>query len=241
MTATNCLIRAIVFDGDDTLWLTQRIYWNAREQFLDVMVRMGFDREASFNRFEAIDLANIPTRKLSMHRFPHSMAQTYRELTEAAGKPVDAAVESEVRAIGYSVFEIAPALIEGAREMLETLRAETDIRLILMTAGDAEVQNRRIDTSGLRDLFHAIYIPELKKNEDYVAMLAKEELRPDEAWMIGNSIKSDILPADAAGMRTAFLTTGSSWAYDKVATFPASTVRVESLPAFLAIVLPVHA
>ena len=206
-------LRAIIFDADDTLWDTQVLYERAKEQFYDWMAREGFgDQEAVATALTRTDLANMPLYGFSRHRFPQSMKDVYDRLTTQAGRKADPEKLEQVAEIGYGVFRQRAQLVEGAGEVLVKLQRQ--YRLLLYTAGDAEVQADRIQDSELGRHFQATYIRPQKTVAELAALLEAEHLQPAETWMVGNSLKSDINPALKLGLRGILVRAGG-WAYDE--------------------------
>lgn len=188
--------KAIIFDGDDTLWDTQPLYEQAKKQFA------AYLREASEDHVglaDVIDLLNrIDAEKVKLMgfspaRFPSAMIDTYRLVRHMQNQALDPADERAIEAIGYSVFTDAPMVYEDAPQVLSCLKQF--YMLCLATKGDFQVQQARIVTSGLESYFDRVYILKEKTDAEYGAILMDIGLQPGQAWVVGNSIRSDINPA----------------------------------------------
>jgi putative hydrolase of the HAD superfamily len=193
----------VVFDGDDTLWSTEPLYDEARSIARAIVAACGLDPERWESLERQIDVENVALLGYSPERFPTSCVQAY-EAVVGSGQPADAATAERIRAAARSVFERDPPLLPGALETLSMLRAR-DIRLALLTKGDHEVQLRRIASSGLAALFDVIEIVPEKSPETIRLVTATLGVKPASAWMVGNSMRSDVLPALAAGLHAIWI------------------------------------
>jgi putative hydrolase of the HAD superfamily len=195
---------AVVFDGDDTLWSTEPLYDQARNAARAEVVRAGLDGEAWEQAERQIDVENVSRLGFSVERFPTSCVQAYDAVARASGQIPSPQVADRVRAAARTVFDLDPPLMPGAREMLLRLRS-TGVRLALLTKGDAALQERRIERSGIADLFDVIRIVPEKPPEAFRAVAAALGVELDDAWSVGNSVRSDIMPAIDAGLRAVWI------------------------------------
>jgi putative hydrolase of the HAD superfamily len=206
------LDQTIVFDGDDTLWETQALYDDAKECFFSLLARRGFSPESVAAKFEEIDVGNVARLGFSRERFPHSMLETYEFCCRQAGQNPDETIARHVMALGSAVFDTRPAVRADAVDVLERLRKL--YRIVLLTAGDHNVQRARIEQSQLGQYFDAVRIVPLKSYEAWSELVATDRLHPGQTWSVGNSVRSDINPAIALGMKCV-LVAAQSWAYEQ--------------------------
>jgi putative hydrolase of the HAD superfamily len=230
------MVLGVVFDGDDTLWSTEQLYDSARSRARDVVGESGVDAAKWEEHERRIDVQNVDTLGFSMERFPTSCVQAYEGLCRSTGRPIEASISDRVRQAAQSVFEHDPPLVPGARETLTFLRAR-GARLALLTKGDQELQSRRVERSGLRDLFDVIKIVPEKSPSIIRDILDDLGVDKDCAWMVGNSIRSDVLPAIDAGIRAIWIK-AHVWEYertrDKVVMDHVMTAsRVGDIPALI--------
>lgn len=214
----------VVFDADDTLWRTQPLYDRARERMVLLLSSRGFDAA----EVEAWERAK--SLGYSMHRFPGSLKETVEHFL-GEGETAWAAF-----GIGYEVFSSQAEPTEGIERVLERLY-RSGFRLAMLTAGEDTVQQGRIRTFAHRGLFEEIRIVPSKTSEVFARLLSDLAADPSSSWMIGDSLRSDILPADSAGMRTIHYDT-HNWAAHEVRghDVPAKTSVVSDLggvPDFL--------
>jgi putative hydrolase of the HAD superfamily len=203
----------VVFDGDDTLWSTEQLYDDARSRARLIVEEAGLDgaRWEEHERF--IDVQNVAEFGYGIERFPTSCVRAYGEVCGFIGRPADAKIAERIKQTAQSVFEREPPLISNARETLTFLRAR-GARLALLTKGDPEVQLRRIESSGLRDLFDVIRIVPEKSPAIIRDVVAALGVDVDSAWMVGNSMRSDVLPAIDAGLRAVQIP-AHVWEYER--------------------------
>ena len=205
--------RAIVFDGDDTLWETEALYDDARQRAREVVEDSGLDGE----RWEAlerrIDVANVERFGHGAERFPTSCVEAYDRLSALNGEPVDARIREAVRAAARGVFERPAPLVAHARQTLDALR-DLGFRLGLLTKGDAEVQRLRVEQSGLADLFDVIEIVDTKTPEAIGSVVDRLGTPLQGALSVGNSMRSDVLPSLAAGVRPVWID-AHVWEYER--------------------------
>jgi putative hydrolase of the HAD superfamily len=204
--------RGVIFDGDDTLWRTESLYDEARaaaRAALGESAEIGARWEELQRR---IDVENVAILGFSSERFPTSCVQAYQQLSEHS-VVYDATVAAAVRNAAAQVFNRDPELVPGAHETLNALRVD-GTRLALLTKGDLGVQRRRVITSGLEKYFDLVRIVS-EKSPDTIRTIAAELRVPlRNAWMVGNSVRSDVMPALEAGIRAIWIE-AHVWEYER--------------------------
>jgi putative hydrolase of the HAD superfamily len=206
-------VLGLVFDGDDTLWKTEHLYDMARLRARRVVEGSGL----SGARWEEIerrtDIENVGTLGFSTERFPASCVQAYEQLCDEIARQPDTRVAARINKAARTAFLSRAPLVARARKTLERLRASGH-KLALLTKGDAELQNKRIHASGLGDLFEVIaVVPE--KNADVIRrVVACLGVQPEQACMVGNSLRSDVLPALEAGLQAVWID-AHVWEYER--------------------------
>ncbi|HSY99195.1 MAG TPA: HAD family hydrolase [Terriglobales bacterium] len=208
-----CVVLGVVFDGDDTLWSTEQLYDDARSRARYVVAQSGLDAARWEECERRIDVQNVANLGYSTERFPSSCVQAYEQLCRSMGRAVNAQTCVRVREAARSVFERDPPLVPGARETLMFLRAK-GARLALLTKGDHELQLRRLQRSGLRDLFDVIRVVPEKSPAIIRDVVSALGVDVGCAWMVGNSIRSDVLPAIDAGLRAVWID-AHVWEYER--------------------------
>jgi putative hydrolase of the HAD superfamily len=229
-------VLGVVFDGDDTLWSTEQLYDDARSRARSVVSESGLDGTTWEEWERRIDVQNVDRLGYSIDRFPSSCVEAYELLCRSTKRAVDAEIASRVREAARSVFERDPSLVSGARETLMALR-ESGVRLALLTKGDVQLQSRRIERSGLRELFDVIQIVPDKSPAIIREVVAALGVDVGSAWMVGNSMRSDVLPAIDAGLRVVQIP-AHVWEYERTCDHIAddrviTTSRLADIPPLI--------
>ncbi len=208
--ASSVACHAVIFDGDDTLWLTEGLYDAARDAARALVEAAGLDGRAWEAAQRRIDLANVARFGHQATRFPTSSVEA---LAEIAGGTIARQLQAAVWTAAASVFETVAPLRDHADLVLDELTAR-GFRLALLTKGDREVQTHRIDTSGLAGHFEVIEIVDHKTAADFRRVAATLEVEVAGVVSIGNSIRSDVLPSLEAGIRALWLP-AYVWDYER--------------------------
>lgn len=186
-------IAAIAFDADDTLWHNERVFRLTEERFAALLGDHAPAPDVASRLLEA-ERRNLRLYGYGIKGFTLSMIETALEVT--GGKVATAAI-AEILAAGRDMMSHPVEVFPQVRETLETLRG--DFRLVLITKGDLFDQERKLAASGLAELFHAVEIVSDKNAATYQRLFARHGDGAERAMMVGNSVKSDILPAIEAG------------------------------------------
>ena len=206
------MLPLVVFDGDDTLWMTESLYDTARERSAGVVTSVGLE-PARFEKLQReIDVTNFTRYGLSPKRFPTSSSEAYLALAAEVGVPALASVAQAVYDASASVFETAAPLATHAEKTLRELRPT--YRTMILTKGDPVVQRRRVDESGLAPFLDAACIVEVKDAAVFMALLKEMGVEAATSWSIGNSYGSDVHPAVMAGMRAIWID-ARVWAHER--------------------------
>lgn len=216
-------LTTIGFDADDTLWHNERFFRLTQARFAALLAD-----HAAPDRLEARLLAaehrNIGTYGFGVKGFTLSMIETAIEVS--AGQ-VPASVIGEILAAGREMLAHPIEILPQAREAVEALAGR--YRLVLVTKGDLLDQERKLAQSGLGDLFDAVEIVSDKTAETYRTVFARHGTGADQGLMVGNSLKSDVLPMLAAGGWGVHVPHGLTWALEH-ALPPANHPRFAELP-----------
>lgn len=196
----------LIFDADDTLWENNIHFERAIEDFLDFLAHSTLTRQEVRAVLDEIELANFRVHGYGSAAFIRNLQLCYERLAERDIGEDDLAT---VMAFGERILVQPMELIDGVEETLGRLVGRHD--LTLLTKGHPEEQQLKIDRSGLNDYFrHAEVVPE-KEPATYAALVKRLDLNPARTWMIGNSPKSDINAALAAGLNAVFIPHHATW------------------------------
>ncbi|MEO1055155.1 MAG: HAD family hydrolase [Bacteroidota bacterium] len=204
----------ILIDGDDTLWKTQELYNDAKSKFAYLLREKGFfnSDEEIIKRLDEIDSSRVPLRGLTKQRFIESMLILYGLLCGEGeiGYRID--VEKEI--IGISkTLKRPPELFDDVPKALGKLKRY--FRLVLFTSGHTNTQKRKIFSlkPNIVTWFDEIRFISIKNEKRLIKELTSMQLEPSEVWCVGNSLRSDVLPAINVGAKAVLVERGS-WLYD---------------------------
>lgn len=181
-------IKVIGFDADDTLWVNETYFRNAELEFAKLLAQYETANKIDQELFKK-EMQNLPLYGYGVKGFVLSMVEMALELSNYQIEPKT--IES-ILEIGKEMINKPVELLEGVEEVLKVLSKK--YRLILATKGDLLDQERKLEKSGLLDYFHHIEVLSDKKEENYSRLLNHLDIKPSEFLMVGNSLKSDILP-----------------------------------------------
>jgi putative hydrolase of the HAD superfamily len=198
-------ITTIGFDADDTLWQNEAFYRITQERFADLLADYA-DAGTLHARLLEAERRNLGHYGFGIKGFMLSMIETAIEVTE---ERVPAGVISEILSAGQEMLAHPIELLPEAEETVRRL-AETH-RLVLITKGDLLDQERKLAQSGLGEVFDAVEIVSDKTGSVYSRAFSAHGDGPDRAMMVGNSMKSDVLPAIEAGAWGVFVPHGLTW------------------------------
>jgi putative hydrolase of the HAD superfamily len=216
----------LIFDADDTLWENNRIFEEVIADFIDWLDHPTLDAAGVRRVLDDIERANIAVHGYGTRAFSRNLEQAFRHLAPRAVTDADlAAIAELVRRLTWEELEI----IEGVPETLDALALRHD--LLLLTKGDDEEQRRKIAVSGLAGRFRAALVVAEKDAAAYHDVVAAHDLDPARTWMVGNSPRSDVLPALEAGLRAVFVPHQHTWSLEHT-DLPAGDERVLELRRF---------
>jgi putative hydrolase of the HAD superfamily len=218
--------QTLIFDADDTLWHNNVLFERVIADFIGWLAHPTLDHAAVRAIFNDVERLNTVTRGYGSLVFLQSLADT---LERALRRPATEADRRQIAEFAVALLEHRVELIEDVPQTLSTLAQRHD--LLLLTKGQHEEQQRKIEVSGVAQHFRSLNIVAEKNVSVYQQLIETESLDPDATWMIGNSPKSDILPARHAGMRAVFIPNEFTWALEE-ATLDATDRGVLRLDRF---------
>jgi len=205
-------IKTIAFDADDTLWVNEPYFRKAEDQFCALMEDY-LPKHSSHKELFAIEIKNLPLYGYGIKAFTLSMIEAAMSISN---KTIDLLAIEKMMAIGREMLEAPVELIDGVEEVLKALQGK--YRLVLATKGDLLDQERKLEKSGLADYFHHIEIMSEKKVPNYQKLIQHLAISPNQFLMIGNSLKSDVLPVLELGGHAFHVPFHTTWAYEQVET-----------------------
>lgn len=201
-------ITTVGLDADDTLWHNETIFRLTHARFAELLAEAA-DPAMIEARLAEVERRNLRLYGYGVKGFTLSMIETAMELTDGR---VDPAVIREILAAGRDMLAHPVEPLSGVEAALATLSER--YRLVLITKGDLLDQERKLAASGLGDLFAAVEIVSEKTRDTYSRVFARHGSGAEEAAMIGNSMRSDVLPALEAGAWAAHVPYVITWAHE---------------------------
>ena len=196
----------LLIDADDTLWENNIYFERAIGRFISFLNHHEFSSEQVREVLNDVERECIVKHGYGLHSFAHALVDTFERLSPAPVTP-----ELHAQVISFTEI-IENHSIEFLPEVPETLEyLSRNNRLILVTKGALEEQSGKVERSGVKNHFEAVEIVAEKKPEVYAQLADKYDCNHSHTWMIGNSPKSDINPALAAGLNAIFVPHGDTW------------------------------
>ena len=224
----------IAFDADDTLWHNETIFQATESQFAALLSAYHAE-EWVRERLFATEMKNLAHFGYGIKGFTLSMIETAIELS---GGRITGGEIQQILEWGHQMLAAPVELLDGVRETIEALAPHH--RLMLLTKGDLFDQESKLARSGLGELFAAVEIVSDKNAATYRRIIARSGVEPQRFLMVGNSLKSDVLPALDAGARAVHVPYVTTWAHEVVpeeALAGREIVRIDhiaALPAWIA-------
>ncbi|HCL90115.1 MAG TPA: hypothetical protein DHW70_02130 [Candidatus Atribacteria bacterium] len=223
-------IKTIIFDLDDTLIKTSKLYNHARDEFSSLMQELGFNSEESLIKLDEVDINYIKEYGFVKERYPLSLGKTYEYFSQKNGKEINPELKKKIEEIGWQVFRQIPELVDGVYQVLETLSKK--YFLILATLGDPQVQEEKVRVSGLKKYFSEVYVLKHKNVEEYQNILRQHNLDKKDTWIIGNSVRSDLNPGLKLGINC-ILIPYLSWKFEEEEPLSENYLQLDSLKEVL--------
>ncbi|MFG2050377.1 HAD family hydrolase [Micromonospora sp. NPDC048935] len=206
----------LIFDADDTLWENNVVFEQVINDFLEWLDHPTLDRTEIRLILDDIERANTVAHGYGSKVFLRSLAECLERLRE---RPATDSERQDIARLAVALVEHQVELMPGVADALDELAGRHE--LLLLTKGDQADQQRKLDACGLLHHFRAAHIVAEKDVETYRWLIREHRLDPSRAWMIGNSPKSDILPARAAGLNAVFIPNENTWVLENDELDPA--------------------
>ncbi len=213
------MIRIIGFDADDTLWHNESIFDRAQQRYRSLLAKYHPAAEVDRILF-ATEMRNLPLYGYGVKGFMLSTVETAITLTQGT---ISAQEIREIVALGQEMLAHPVELLPGVAEVVPLLAR--DYRLLLITKGDLHHQERKIAESRLAPHFHAIEILSEKDGATYERVLRRHGVAIGEFVMVGNSLKSDILPVLGLGGAGVHIPYHITWQHEHVDEPPHTHAR----------------
>ena len=216
----------IAFDADDTLWENETYFAEAEQEFTGLLEDF-LPRHTVARELLKTEIDNLPLYGYGIKAFMLSMVETAIRISD--GKIPVPVLERIVR-IGREMLDKPVVLLDGVTTVLDELKGK--YKLVLATKGDLLDQERKLRKSNLEGYFHHIEIMSEKKEPDYQKLIRHLDIKPSQFMMIGNSLKSDVMPVINLGGTGVHVPFHTTWEHEKIEVdlksdrfFPLTTLK----------------
>jgi putative hydrolase of the HAD superfamily len=207
--------QVLIFDADDTLWEFNHLFERVIDDYLEWLAHPTQSTDEIRATLLDIEAANAAAHGYGTQVFLRSLRDCFLHLNE---RPVTDDEQAAIDALAVPLLEHHVTPLPGVVETLTALG--TRHRLLLLTKGATDEQQRKIDASALAPHFEHLHIVAEKDVDTYREVTRRHDLDPVTTWMIGNSPKSDVAPARAAGLRAVYIPNVNTWALEHVELDP---------------------
>ncbi|PQJ78810.1 HAD family hydrolase [Polaribacter porphyrae] len=216
-------IKVIAFDADDTLWVNETYFREAEHQFAKLLSKYETENKIDQELFKK-EIDNLYFYGYGIKGFILSMIECALEISnyQISSKTIESIIN-----IGKEMLEKPIELIDGIEDVLQNLQQK--YKLIVATKGDLLDQERKLEKSNLLNYFHHIEVMSDKKTKDYKKLIKHLDIKPSELLMIGNSLKSDVLPLVEIGASAIHIPFHTTWIHEEVTVQETSTTNYKTL------------
>lgn len=203
-------LKVIAFDADDTLFVNEPYFQETEQKFCALMADYLSIQGLSQELFR-IEIDNLPLYGYGIKGYILSMIEAAMKISD---KTISIEIIAKIVQYGKELLERPIELLDGVEETLQALHGK--YKLVVATKGDLLDQRRKLHNSGLGHYFHHIEVMSDKQETDYRDLLKRLEIQPEEFFMIGNSLKSDVLPVLGIGGYAVHIPFHTTWAHEKI-------------------------
>lgn len=203
-------LKVIAFDADDTLFVNEPYFQETEEKFCALMSDYLSHQGLSQELFKT-EIANLELYGYGIKGYILSMIEAAMRISN---KTISIEVVEKITEYGKELLQKPIELLDGVEETLQALSGK--YKLVVATKGDLLDQRRKLHNSGLGHYFHHIEVMSDKKEKDYEDLLKRLEINAEEFFMIGNSLKSDVLPVLNIGGHAVHIPFHTTWEHEKI-------------------------
>ena len=198
--------QSLLVDADDTLWENNVYFERAIADFISFLNHREYSPQQVRKVLDNVEREGILKHGYGLHSFTIALVDTFERLSL---EPITQELHEKILGFARAIAEQPLEILPGVAETLSYLSEKH--HLILMTKGAITEQSGKVERSGLQQYFSAVEIVAEKDQPTYRGLLSKYALTPDSTWMVGNSPRSDINPALAAGLNAVFVPHDNTW------------------------------
>ena len=211
--------QTLLIDADDTLWENNVYFEQTIASFIERLNHQHMSPREVRDFLNDVERENILKHGYGSHSFAHSLVTCFERL---ARQPITPELHEFIWGFAHRVSTSTMEVIRGVPETLDYLNHRGH-HLIVMTKGNITEQSGKVERSGLKNYFAAVEIVAEKNESAYRGIIDKYNFAPETTWMVGNSPKSDINPALAAGINAVFVPHDNTWILEHESVNPAPT------------------
>lgn len=204
------MIKVIAFDADDTLWVNETYFRDAEDQFCALLQDYLPYEECQKYLYE-MEMRNLPLYGYGIKPFGLSLIEAAIEITEGA---VSIEIVQEIIEMAKEMLNAPIQLLDGIEDVLKEL--SHNYKLIVATKGDLLDQERKLNKSGLSGYFHHIEVMSNKQPQNYRKLINHLDIEPLSFLMIGNSLKSDVVPVLEVGAHAYHIPFHTTWQHEMI-------------------------
>jgi putative hydrolase of the HAD superfamily len=205
-------LKVIAFDADDTLWVNEPYFQNTEKKFCSLLEDFLPEHSISSELFK-VEIENLSLYGYGIKGYILSMIEAALNISE---KKISIEIIDIILEYGKQMLNEPIELLDGVEEVLSALKP--NYRLVVATKGDLLDQERKLKKSGLAHYFHHIEIMSDKQEDDYIKLIKHLDIDPGEFMMVGNSLKSDVMPVLNIGGSAIHVPFHTTWAHEHVET-----------------------
>lgn len=203
-------LKVIAFDADDTLFVNEPYFQETEHKFCALMSDYLSQQGLSQELFR-VEIQNLDLYGYGIKGYILSMIEAAMKISN---NTISIEIIEKIVAYGKELLQKPIELLDGVEETLQLLHGK--YKLVVATKGDLLDQRRKLHNSGLGHYFHHIEVMSDKKEQDYLDLLKRLEINADEFFMIGNSLKSDVLPVLEIGGYAVHIPFHTTWEHEKI-------------------------
>lgn len=226
----------LIFDLDDTLIHTHLVYLQVTAEIIDRMEELGIFDDNLYYTLDSYDQETVEEDGcFKQDAFPRAVQKTYDFYCQKLNLEYSDEVAAELNEIAWQINSIKYEPVDGAKLLLDALAESGKYAMVLLTRGDEEIQNKKVKDNGFHNYFDEVIVAPIKDARVFGDVIAKYGVTTKNTWIIGNSVRSEIIPAQQLGAKHILTAVTESWSYEDVENAPHCPV-VKSLPDCLPII-----
>jgi putative hydrolase of the HAD superfamily len=203
-------LKVIAFDADDTLWVNEPYFRHTEDQFYSLFTEYSSQHTLE-KELHKTEIENLALYGYGIKGFMLSMIETALRITN---NKISVDVVDKILDLGKQMLDQPIELLDGVEDVLQKLKDK--YRLVVATKGDLLDQERKLKKSGISHYFHHIEIMSEKDDANYLKLIRHLDIKPEELMMVGNSLKSDILPVLNVGGYATHVPYHITWAHEQI-------------------------